>query len=347
MELMEYRHLGSTGLQVSAIGFGSWPMAGSSYGGIDESAATGAVRRALEVGVNCFDTAPAYGLGEAEQMLGRALGPHRDEIVLVSKCGISLPPGGTVAIRDNGRDAIVRDVELSLERLATDHLDVVLLHWPEAQTPIEESMGALDDLVTSGKARFVGVSNFDVDQLREAAAVRRVDVTQIGYHLFDRRLEGDVLPYCADEGIGVMGYGSLAHGLLAGVFTSATTFSDDDWRSAGIFFGQPLLRGANFQTNVAVVERIKHEVAEPRGVPVAQVALAWVLRNPTISTALVGARTPEEVDANRDAVDLTLSDAEVTLIEEIIAGAAGRVSAFWPLESTMEQWGDEIAPRSA
>ena len=343
---MEYRNLGTTGLQVSAIGFGSWPMAGSSYGNIDEGAATAAVRRALEVGVNCFDTAPAYGLGEAEQMLGRALGPHRDEIILVSKCGISLPPGGTVAIRDNSRDAIVRDVELSLERLATDHLDVVLLHWPEAQTPITESMQALDDLVTSGKARFVGVSNFDVDQMREAAAARRVDVAQIGYHLFDRRLEGDVLPYCADEGIGVMGYGSLAHGLLAGVFTPTTTFAADDWRSAGIFFGQPLLRGANFQTNIAVVERIKHEVAEPRGVPVAQVALAWVLRNPTISTALVGARTPDEVNANRDAVDLTLSDAEVVLIEEIMAGSVGRVSAFWPLESTMEQWGDEIAPRS-
>jgi hypothetical protein len=322
-------------------------MAGSSYGGIDESAATAAVRRALEVGVNCFDTAPAYGLGEAEQMLGRALGPHRDEIVLVSKCGISLPPGGTVAIRDNSRDAIVRDVELSLERLATDHLDVVLLHWPETETPITESMRALDDLVTSGKTRFVGVSNFDVDQMREAAAVRRVDVTQIGYHLFDRRLESDVLPYCAEEEIGVMGYGSLAHGLLAGAFTPATTFADDDWRSAGIFFGQPLLRGPNFSTNVAVVERIKHEVAEPRGVPVAQVALAWVLRNPTISTALVGARTPEEVDANRAAVDLVLSDDEVALIEEIMAGAAGRVKAFWPLESTMEQWGDEIAPRSA
>ncbi len=341
---MEYRAFGRTGVQVSALGFGSWPMAGASYGGISEDSASAAVRRALEVGVNCFDTAPAYGLGEAEQMLGRALGPHRDEIVLVSKCGISLPPGSTVAIRDNSRAAIIRDVELSLERLATDHLDVVLLHWPEADTPIAESMDALDELVTSGKTRFVGVSNFDVAQLQEAAAVRRVDVVQIGYHLFDRRLESDVLPYCAENGIGVMGYGSLAHGLLAGVFDSSTKFADDDWRSAGIFFGQPLLRGANFHTNVGVVEAIKREVADPRGVPVAQIALAWVLRNPTISTALVGARTPDEVDANRDAVELVLSDAEVATIEQIMRAAAGRVSAFWPLESTMEQWGVEIAP---
>jgi aryl-alcohol dehydrogenase-like predicted oxidoreductase len=144
-----------------------------------------------------------------------------------------------------------------------------------------------------------------------------------------------------------MGYGSLAHGLLTGAFDKSTTFAEDDWRSAGIFFGQPLLRGANFQTNVAVVERIKHEVAEPRGVPVAQVALAWVLRNPTISTALVGARTPAEVDANRDAVEITLSDAELRLIDDIMLGAAGRVREFRPLDSTMEQWGDEIEPRTA
>jgi aryl-alcohol dehydrogenase-like predicted oxidoreductase len=339
---MEFRSFGQTGLRVSAIGFGSWPMAGSSYGGIDEASAVAAVRRALEVGINCFDTAPAYGLGEAEQMLGRALGKQRSDVVLVSKCGITLPAGSTVAVRDCSPAAITREVELSLTRLGTDYLDVVLLHWPELATPFEESMLALDGLVDSGKARFVGVSNFTAEQMRSCMAARRIDVAQVGYHLFDRRMEREVLPYCAEHGIGVMGYGSLGHGLLSGVFSPSTTFGPDDWRSDGIIFGQPLLRGENFRTNVAIVSKLEADIAGPLGLPVAQVALAWALHNKAMSTALVGARTPDEVDANKDSVTVVLSEAELRQIDEIMLGAAGRVAEFRPLESTMEQWGDEI-----
>jgi myo-inositol catabolism protein IolS len=341
---MEFRTFGQTGLTVSALGFGSWPMAGRSYGGIDQASAAAAVQRALDVGVNCFDTAPAYGLGEAEQMLGRALGRRRSDVILVSKCGITLPEGSTEAVRDCGPAAITREVELSLARLGTDYLDVVLLHWPELATPFEDSMLALDGLVASGKTRFAGVSNFTLGQMRRCMAVRRIDVVQIGYHLFDRRLEKDVLPYCAQHEIGVMGYGSLAHGLLSGTFSPSTTFAPDDWRSAGIIFGQPLLRGGNFRANVAVVSRLTAEIAEPRGLPVAQVALAWVLQNTAISTALVGARTPGEVDANEGAVSVVLSEPELRRIDQIMLGAAGRVAEFRPLESTMEQWGNEIPP---
>jgi aryl-alcohol dehydrogenase-like predicted oxidoreductase len=339
---MEFRSFGQTGLSVSAMGFGSWPMAGSSYGGVDQASAVAAVRRALEVGVNCFDTAPAYGLGEAEQMLGRALGRQRSDVILVSKCGITLPAGSTEAVRDCSPQAISREVELSLTRLGTDYLDVVLLHWPELGTPFEDSMHALGGLVDSGKARFVGVSNFTLDQMQACMAARRIDVVQVGYHLFDRRMEREVLPYCAEQGIGVMGYGSLGHGLLSGAFSPSTTFEPGDWRSAGIIFGQPLFRGENFRANVAVVSRLEAEIAGPRGLPVAQVALAWVLHNKTVGTALVGARTPGEVDANEGAVSVVLSEAELRRIDEIMLGAAGRVAEFSPLESTMEQWGDEI-----
>ncbi len=339
---MEFRSFGQTGLSVSAMGFGSWPMAGSSYGGVDQTSAVVAVRRALEVGVNCFDTAPAYGLGEAEQMLGRALGKQRSEVILVSKCGITLPAGSTEAIRDCSPAAINREVDLSLSRLGTDYLDVVLLHWPESATSFEDSMLALNDLVDSGKTRFVGVSNFTLDQIQRCMAARRVDVVQVGYHLFDRRMERDVLPYCAEQCIAVMGYGSLAHGLLSGAFSQSTTFGPDDWRSDGIIFGQPLFRGDNFRANVAVVSRLEADVAGPRGLPVAQVALAWALHNRAISTALVGARSAAEVDANKDAVSVVLSQAELRRIDEIMLGAAGRVAEFSPLESTMKQWGDEI-----
>ena len=339
---MEFRSFGQTGLSVSATGFGSWPMAGSSYGGVDQDSAVAAVRRALEIGINCFDTAPAYGLGVAEQMLGRALGRQRSEVILASKCGITLPAGSTVAVRDCSPQAITREVELSLTRLGTDYLDIVLLHWPELGTPFEDSMQALDGLVESGKTRFVGVSNFTLEQMQRCMAARRIDVVQVGYHLFDRRMERDVLPYCAEQGIGVMGYGSLGHGLLSGAFAPSTTFEPDDWRSDGIIFGQPLFRDGNFRTNVAVVSKLQAEIADPRGLPVAQVALAWVLHNRAVSTALVGARTTDEVDANAGAVSVVLSAAELRRIDEIMLGAAGRVAEFRPLESTMEQWGAEI-----
>jgi aryl-alcohol dehydrogenase-like predicted oxidoreductase len=339
---MRLNEFGLTGLKVSALGFGSWPMAGSSYGNIEERAAVAAVDRALDAGINCFDTAPAYGFGEAEVMLGRALGKRRADVILASKCGIALPEGSQEAVRDCSPTAITNEVELSLKRLGTDYLDVVLLHWPELDTPFEQSMLALDELVQRGKARFVGVSNFTVVQMQTCMQARRIDVVQVGYNLFDRRMEQEVLPYCAEHGIAVMGYGSLAHGLLTGGFAPDTVFDPADWRSIGIVFGQPLFRGANFGTNVEVVNRLAREVAAPRGMPVAQVALAWALSNPTVSTALVGARSPEEIDANVGAVDATLSEAELSKIDDIMRGAAGRVTQFLPLESSIEQWGEEI-----
>ena len=339
---MQYRPFGTTGLEVSAMGFGCWPMAGDRYGAIEDDEAIAAVRRALDLGGTCFDTAPGYGAGHSEEVLGRALGGRRKEIVLVTKCGIYFPPGSKTTSRDSSRANVLREIEVSLQRLGTDYADVLLVHWPDPNTPFEETMHALDEVVQSGKARFVGVSNFTVEQLKECMPVRRIDVVQVGYHLFDRRQEREMFPYCAEHGIGVMGYGSLAHGLLTGAFTPQTTFDANDWRAGGVAFGQPLFRGQNFQANLAVVERLKHEVAEPRGVPLSQVALAWVLRNPVVSTALVGARTPAEVDANVAGAELQLSDDEVARIEEIARGAAGRVNEFSPFRVPIEQWGEEL-----
>jgi len=165
----------------------------------------------------------------------------------------------------------------------------------------------------------------------------------VGYHMLDRRQEHETFPYCLQEGIGVMGYGSLGHGLLTGAFTAVTSFdAARDWRGHGVAFGQPIFRGDNFRTNVAIAERIRREIAQPRGVTLSQVALAWVLGHPAISTALVGARTPAEVDANHAGVDLELSTAERGAIDAILAGAAGRVREFTPLLPAMQVWGEEI-----
>src|SRR5205085_4850831 len=188
----------------------------------------------------------------------RALGERRRDIVLVTKCGvIPVQPGQKGPARDASRANILREVETSLKRLGTDYTDVLLVHWPDSQTPFETTMQALEEVVESGKARFVGVSNFTVEMIQSCERERRVDVVQVGYHIFDRRQERELFPYCLEHGIGVMGYGSLGHGLLSGGFTPETSFDPNDWRAGGVAFGQPLFRGDNLRRNVAVAERIK------------------------------------------------------------------------------------------
>jgi len=319
-------------------------MAGDRYGAIEDDEAVKAIQRALDRGVNCVDTAPAYGAGHSEEVVARALEKRRRDVILVTKCGVKPPPPGQLGpLRDASRANILREVDLSLKRLRTDWVDVLLVHWPDASTPFEETMRGLEDVVASGRVRFVGVSNFTGAMIEECMRVRRVDVSQVGYHMFDRRQEQETFPTCLREGIGVMGYGSLGHGLLTGAFSAATTFDPArDWRGHGVAFGQPIFRADNFKTNVNVVERLRREVAEPRGVPVSQITLAWVLGHPAVSTALVGARTPAEVDANDAGAELDLSSEERAKIDAILAGAAGRVKEFTPLRPAMEQWGPEI-----
>ncbi len=343
---MKYRRFGRTNEQVSAMGFGTWPMSGDRYGPIEDEEATKAIQAAIDAGVNVVDTAPAYGSGHSETVVGRALKGRRDKVLLVTKCGIMRRAGQATPGRDSSRANILREVDISLERLDTDRIDVYLIHWPDPSVPFEEAFGAMDECVKAGKVRYVGVSNFTVEQMEACMKVRPIDVIQVGYHLFDRRMEREIFPFCAKNDIGVMGYGSLAHGLLTGAFTAATTFDPNDWRGGGIFFGQPLLKGDNLKTNVGVVDRIKSEVAEPRGVPMSQIALAWVLRNPVVSTALVGSRTPQELANNLAGADLELTEEEVAKIDEIMKGAAGMHDVFTPLRQAMEEWGPiaEVEP---
>src|SRR5262245_37216297 len=283
---MRYRPFGRTGLSVSVVGSGCWPMAGDRYGAIEDDEAIRAIHRALDRGVNCVDTAPAYGGGHSEEVVGRALQGRRQDVILVTKCGVKPPPPGQPGpLRDASRANILREADASLKRLSTDWVDVLLVHWPDAGTPFDETMRGLEEVVSSGRARHVGVSNFTEAMMAECMGTRRVDVLQVGYHMLDRRQERETFPYCRAHGIGVMGYGSLGHGLLTGAFTSGTAFDPkNDWRGNGVAFGQPLFRGDNFAANLAVVERLRREVAEPRGVPLSQIALAWVLAHRAVST---------------------------------------------------------------
>jgi len=336
---MKYRRFGRTNEQVSAMGFGTWPMSGDRYGPIQDAEASTAIQQAIDAGVNLVDTAPAYGSGHSEDVVGRAIKGRRDKILLVTKCGINRKPGQQFPGRDSSRENILNEVDISLQRLDTDHIDVYLIHWPDPTVPFEEAFSAMDECVKAGKVRFVGVSNFTVEQMEACIKVRPIDVIQVGYHVFDRRMEKEVFPFCAKNDIGVMGYGSLAHGLLTGAFTSDTTFDPQDWRGGGIFFGQPLLKGDNLKTNVGVVDQLKREVAARKGVSMAQLALAWSLHNPVVSTALVGSRTPAELQSNLAGAELELTDEDMAQIDEIMKGAVGMHDIFTPLRQAMEEWG--------
>jgi aryl-alcohol dehydrogenase-like predicted oxidoreductase len=317
---MEYRPFGRTGLKVSAIGFGCWEIGGG-YGRIEESEFARAVGRALDLGINCFDTAEGYGLGASERALGKALGRRRKDAVVVTKFGIGYRDKPN--LRDASRARCMASIEKSLENLGTDYVDVYLIHWPDHVTPFEETMRALEDVVRQGKARFVGVSNFKQQEIDACMRVRRVDVAQYGWNLFDRRMQRDVLPYCREHGIGVMAYGSLAYGLLTGTFTENTDFGSDDWRARADKMGSiklfdTLFGPECFPRNLRVVDELKG-LAGRHGRSLPQLALRWTISNPVISTALVGCRTVAEVEDNVGALGWSIAEADLAEIDASFA----------------------------
>jgi myo-inositol catabolism protein IolS len=317
---VEKRPFGRTGLQVSAIGFGCWEIGGG-YGQIEETEFARAVGRALDLGINCFDTAEGYGLGASERALGKALGSRRRDAIIVTKFGIGYRDKPN--LRDASRARCMASIEKSLENLGTDCVDVYLIHWPDHVTPFEETMQALEDVVRQGKARFVGVSNFKRDEIEACMQVRRVDVGQYGWNLFDRRMQRDVLPYCRENGIGVMAYGSLAYGLLTGAFTEHTDFGSDDWRARADKMGSiklfdTLFGPEFFPRNLRVVEDLKG-IAARHGRSLPQLALRWAVSNPAVSTALVGCRTVAEVEDNVGALEWSIGEGDIAEIDAIFA----------------------------
>jgi myo-inositol catabolism protein IolS len=317
---MEYRQFGRTDLQVSAIGFGCWEIAGT-YGRIDGSEFERAVARAIDSGITSFDTAEAYGMGVSERALAQALGPRRNKVTVVTKFGVGyaeLP-----SRRDSSRARVVASIDKSLQNLRTDHVDVYLVHWPDHDTPLDETIAALDDVVRQGKARYIGVSNFCLAQIEACMRLRRIDVVQYGWNLFDRRMAAEIFPYCATEQIGVMAYGSLAYGMLSGTFHAGMRFDEEDWRSKGGMLGnlnlfRTMFGPEHFPRNLAAVEDLKR-LAANYGKTLPQFALRWTLSNPVVSTALVGFRAPREVDENLGALGWDISGPDMAEIETILA----------------------------
>ena len=317
---MEYRQFGKTGLTISAIGFGCWEIGGT-YGRVDEAEFRRAVPQAIGKGINCFDTAEAYGMGVSEEALAAALGSRRSDVCLVTKFGVGYDEMPNR--RDSSRARVLASIDKSLQRLKTDHVDVYLVHWPDPLTPLDETMRALDDIVKQGKARYIGVSNFRLGQIEECMRLRRIDVVQYAWNMFDRRMQAEIFPYCAAQQIGVMAYGSLAYGMLSGTFHTGMQFEESDWRSKSGMLGsinlfRTLFGPEQFPRNLAAVEDLKRLAAKyHKTLP--QFALRWTLSNPVVGTALVGFRAPAEVTENLGALDWTISAADMAEVDAILA----------------------------
>jgi len=319
---VEYRTLGRSDLKVSAIGFGCWEMGGSHYGSTDEAEVTRAVHRAIDLGVTLFDTAPVYGFGGSEEALGRALGTRRNEVVLVSKGGQTWDPVTTTRKADARYSELKRGLEDSLRRLGTDHLDLFLIHWPDPETPIEESARALTEMIDEGKTRYVGVCNHSAYELSEMAKHAPIVTNQVGYNMFDRRWEKEMFPTARELGLNVMAYGPMAHGLLTGAFRRDQVFEPGDWRRSGVLFGQRLL-GPNLAANLDVVDELRG-LAEGIGTTLPRMALAWVLRDPIVAVALSGCRTVAEVEENVRAVEVTIPFDVLARVDAALGKVVGR-----------------------
>ena len=313
---MEYTHLGKTSLHVSKISYGTWQFGGD-WGSFDVREAQATIRHALELGITFFDTAQAYGFGVSERVLGEALQPelksHRDKLILSTKGGLRME--GKNLLRDASAGWLRQGVEQSLRNLGVDYIDLYQVHWPDPNTPIEETASALDALVREGKIRYVGVSNYSAEQMRVFEQTRTLDTLQPPYNLFRRDIEQDTLPYCQQHRVGVLVYGPLAHGLLGGGFTPQTTFAADDWRSKNPFF-----TGESFQRNLEVVEGLKG-LATREGMTVAQLAIAWVLAQSAVDVVIVGAKNARQLEQSSRAGELHLSQATLQEIKRIMREA--------------------------
>jgi aryl-alcohol dehydrogenase-like predicted oxidoreductase len=317
---VEFRRFGRTDLKVSALGFGCGEIGGT-YGRIDEGEFRRSVARAIDSGVTCFDTAEAYGMGVSEEALARALGDRRNDVVIATKFGVGYEEMPNR--RDSSRGRVLASIDNSLRRLRTDHVDIYLVHWPDTDTPLDETMRALDDIVGQGKARYIGVSNFRLAQVEECMRLRRIDVVQYAWNMFDRRMQTEIFPYCAAQQIAAMAYGSLAYGMLSGTFHRGMSFDENDWRSRGGMLGslnlfRTLFGPEHFPRNLAAVDELK-SLAAKYGKSLPQFALRWTLSNPVVGMALVGFRTPAEVTENLGALGWEISNADMAEIDAILA----------------------------
>jgi methylglyoxal reductase len=318
---MEYRALGASGLRVSAVGLGTWAIGGWLWGGSDRRAAVAAVRAAVDAGVTLIDTAPVYGLGLAEEILGEALAGRRDQVVLATKCGLVwharkgqhfFDQQGSPVHRYLGPESVRYELEESLRRLDTDRIDLYQTHWPDDSTPAAETMAELERLKRQGKIRAIGVSNVSPAELEACLQAGEVSSIQEKYSMLDRDLEKQLLPLARARGVAALAYSPLALGLLSGRVKPGRHFGGDDLRHNHPRFTEENVRKAN-----ALLAELA-PVAAAHGATPAQAVIAWTVAQPGITCALCGARNPEQARENAAAGGLRLSAGELAALDEAV-----------------------------
>lgn len=311
---MNYRRLGNTELMASEIGFGGWAMGKLFWGEdvVDEDSRA-AVRQALELGINFFDTAPVYGAGHSESLLGEALAGHRDEVIIATKCGRHRTAEG-VLYNDSSPAVIRAECEASLKRLRTEVIDLYQVHWPDEQTPFEDTMATLLDLREEGKVRAIGVSNFSVEMMQRMQAVGELTSTQPPYSLLKRGIETELLPFCREHNIAVLAYSPLQRGLLTGKYKPGAQFPESDTRSR-----DPLFQGEKLAQIAAAVEQMA-ALAAAYGKTAGQLAVAWVLNQPGLTVALCGAKRPHHIAESVGAAGWRLDEELLQKLDGLFAG---------------------------
>ena len=328
---MLMRPLGQSGIQASAVALGTWVMGGWMWGGADEAGCVRAIHAALDAGVNLLDTAPIYGFGQSELVVGKALkelgASGRDRAVIATKCGMVTTPGpgkGRVMMRStamgpaedghievsvyNGPESIVAECERSLKRLGVTHIDLYQTHWQEETTPYEETMGALLKLKQQGKVRAIGVCNATPAIMNRYRSVAPLDSDQEKYSMLDRKLEAEQLPYCRKHSVAVLGYSPLALGLLTGKVGPDTVFPVGDMRRTHKRYAKDNLAKVN-----ALLDRVR-PIAVAKGCTLGQLVIAWTIRQPGVTHALVGARDEKQARENAAAGSIELSEQELSSI---------------------------------
>ncbi|MBA2510137.1 MAG: aldo/keto reductase [Rubrobacteraceae bacterium] len=309
---MQKVRFGKTDLEITAVGFGAWAIGGTgwhgAWGSQDDDEALGAIQRAVELGINWVDTAAVYGLGHSEELVARALKgfSDADRPYVFTKCSLVWAEDGGVS-NVLKKDSVKKECEDSLRRLQTDVIDLYQIHWPRPDEEVEEGWEALSELKEEGKVRHIGVSNFDAGQMERAGGIAPVETLQPPYNMLRRDVEDEILPYARENDVGVIVYSPMASGLLTGKMTRGRVedMPSDDWRRNNEQFNDPKL-----SRNLDLVEKLR-EVGERHDKSPAEVAIAWTLRHPAVSAAIVGGRRPDQVDGIVGAADFRLSDDEV------------------------------------
>jgi aryl-alcohol dehydrogenase-like predicted oxidoreductase len=311
---MQTRRLGKTELFITPLGFGSWAVGGGGWqfgwGAQDDRESMAAISRALDLGMNWIDTAAVYGLGHSEEIVGRALKGRTERPYIFTKCSMVWDEKGKIS-HSLKRESIRREVEDSLRRLKVEAIDLYQIHWPDPEADIEEGWSTLSELKREGKVRYIGASNFNVEQLRRAMKIDRVDSVQPRYSLIHPEVEDEVLPFCERNGIGVIVYSPMMSGLLSGRMTQEriSNFPEDDWRKHNPEFQEPRL-----YRNLWLAELLKN-IGRHHGVSAGEVAIAWTLRLSAVTGAIVGGRSLGQVDGIVGAANFRLSEDEIDGID--------------------------------